>query len=54
MTGGLHLTILACPLVMFFMMRAMHSHQMPDPAKPDDESGRSSSGAAAGTGTDDR
>lgn len=49
-----YLAILACPLVMFFMMRAMHSHQMQDPAKRDDETGQSSSGASASTSMDDR
>jgi len=48
------LAILACPLVMVFEMRAMHSHQMQDPAKRDDETGQSSSGASASTSTDDR
>lgn len=49
-----YLAILACPLVMFFMMLAMHGHQKQDPGKREGETGQSSSGASASTGTDDR
>ncbi|MBI1727233.1 MAG: hypothetical protein HYR50_08180 [Candidatus Rokubacteria bacterium] len=48
------MAIPACPLVMFFVVRAMHSHRMQDPAKRDDESGQRPSCASAGTSTDNR
>lgn len=42
----LYLAILACPLVMFFMMRAMHGHQKRDPGKGEGKTGQGSSGAS--------
>ena len=49
-----YVVILVCPLVMFFMMRAMHGHQKRDPGRREGETGQSASGASTSTGADDR